>query len=368
MVEQHKDAVPYRVLTLDGGGIRGLYTASKLDHLNTLFAKPRGADRLDIGAGFDLIVGTSTGGILACALAHGLSTQQIVSLYREHGPAIFQNPMPVSGVKLMKWLAKRLSKPANRPDTLRAELESLFGSTTLEDLYSRREIALCVPTVNMGTCGGWVFKTPHKPEFTRDKGYSLVDVCLATSAAPVYFPLHAACSPNDQNHHTVFADGGLWANNPVLIGLIEALELSASDQSVEIISISTGGITGGHCIVKDDVDWGVVRWKAGTTILSTALDSQALAYSFMADKLSRQITDLGKNVRVYRLPHTNPSPEQLPHWGLDRATPQALQALSDLGKRDAENVYSRAMNGGSDMDGIAAIFESMPQLPRGKEN
>ncbi|MBU6410221.1 MAG: patatin-like phospholipase family protein, partial [Verrucomicrobia bacterium] len=85
---------PCRVLTLDGGGMRGLYTATVLDVLAKHFAARRGVGALDIGKGFDLIVGTSTGGILATALAYGHPLKRVMDLYRIEGPKIFTDPMP----------------------------------------------------------------------------------------------------------------------------------------------------------------------------------------------------------------------------------------------------------------------------------
>src|SRR5215470_12284967 len=85
---------PLRVLSLDGGGMRGTYTATYLDRVAATFAKRRRIAALDIGAAFDLIVGTSTGGIIACALAAGIPLAKVVDLYQRHGPAIFHRPLP----------------------------------------------------------------------------------------------------------------------------------------------------------------------------------------------------------------------------------------------------------------------------------
>src|SRR5262245_30397594 len=85
-----------RVLSIDGGGMRGLYTAAYLASLAKRYAVTRGVLALDIGKGFDLLVGTSTGGIIACALAIGLPLGEIVDLYRTHGKAIFPRKLPSS--------------------------------------------------------------------------------------------------------------------------------------------------------------------------------------------------------------------------------------------------------------------------------
>src|SRR3989442_388168 len=87
-------ARPFRVLSLDGGGMRGVYTSTYLADLADAFARKRRVAALDVGKGFDLIAGTSTGGIVACALASGIPLRDVVSLYKEHGRAIFPMKLP----------------------------------------------------------------------------------------------------------------------------------------------------------------------------------------------------------------------------------------------------------------------------------
>jgi hypothetical protein len=84
---------PYRVLCIDGGGMRGIYTAALLDKLTGYYARLRNEEALDIGKGFDLIAGTSTGAILGCAAAIGRPMAAIVALYEEHGSGIFPHRM-----------------------------------------------------------------------------------------------------------------------------------------------------------------------------------------------------------------------------------------------------------------------------------
>ena len=82
------------VLSLDGGGMRGLYSATVLKVLGERFAKLRQSGPLDIGKGFDLVVGTSTGAILAAGIAAGIPLHKIATLYEKIGPRIFPRPMP----------------------------------------------------------------------------------------------------------------------------------------------------------------------------------------------------------------------------------------------------------------------------------
>jgi antitoxin (DNA-binding transcriptional repressor) of toxin-antitoxin stability system len=122
---------PLRVLSLDGGGMRGTYTATYLDRVAAGFAKRRGVGALDIGAAFDLIVGNSTGGIIACALAAGIPLAEIVALYREHGPSIFRRPLPSGYLSAVGDLHKRHEALAAGTESLRTALTDKLKVKTL---------------------------------------------------------------------------------------------------------------------------------------------------------------------------------------------------------------------------------------------
>ena len=349
---------PFRVLCIDGGGIRGLYSAMVLHTIARGFALKRGVKSLDVGKGFDLIAGTSTGGILGCCLAAGLSTRDTVNLYREVGPKIFLNPMPDTKVFFVKWVVNNLKHAANKSDQLREALTKKLGDMTLESLYEQRKIALCIPCVNMATSKSWVYKTPHSPELVRDRKYKLVDVCLATSAAPIYLPLVAVDDPDDPIHHLVFADGGLWANNPTLISMIEALGLARLNQPIQILSLSTCPPPQGNIISKQQTNWGLFRWRAGTIALNASLEAQAWGYFYTAQKLAQHLSELNRPCSLIRLPHSSAAQDQLKYLGLDRASKEALQILSDLGKQDGdlENQSPQIR------EGLESIFNDMPVL------
>jgi Patatin-like phospholipase len=106
---------PFRVLSLDGGGMRGTYTATYLERVAGTFAKKRGLEALDIGAAFDLIVGTSTGGIIACALATGIPLAEVISLYAENGPRIWghRGVFPKSYANDIYGWVRALPKPVS---------------------------------------------------------------------------------------------------------------------------------------------------------------------------------------------------------------------------------------------------------------
>lgn len=195
-LEGQENIKPFRVLSLDGGGMRGLYTASVLKELSNRFNKGATAE-LDIGKGFDLIVGTSTGGILGCALASGTPVQKVIDLYRDEGSNIFKNPTPSSSFKLVKWIMKNLKSSANPNIKLKEQLDLIFKDETVKSIYDNRKIGLCLCSVKTSDHRSKVFKTAHNPDKHADDKRKIADICLATSAAPIILPIGIINNPED---------------------------------------------------------------------------------------------------------------------------------------------------------------------------
>jgi len=346
---------PFRVLALDGGGIRGLYTAILLDILARHFSKRIGKDYDDrIGAKFDLIAGTSTGGILATALAAGIPLGDVISLYMTAGPKIFpkKHCLPSSTLGKIFWAFKFATKPAARYDILKAHLVKIFEEKTLADIYTENKIPLCIPCVDAVTQKPAVIKTPHAQYITRDGERKAVDVCMATSAAPLYFPMAILRRP-ETSGHDIFVDGGLWANNPVLVGLVEALKLAKEDQPIQIISVGTCNPPAGQTFQQKECYRGTLGWGIGTTALTLSLDAQAFGHAFIADKLCEH---LRVSCKIIRLPSSPPSAIDSQHFGLDKAYRTALEVLQSRAASDAKDIQSRHNNGDLDMSIVAQIL------------
>lgn len=206
----------FQVLSLDGGGIKGLFSAVVLAKLE----EDLGVNVVDH---FDLIVGTSTGGIIALGLGAGLSPKEIVQFYVEHGPSIFRRP---NCVAKSQWLWRR--KYPHGP--LKQALIECFGETKLSD--SRR--MLVIPSYNLDKDEVYLFKTPHHPRLNRDGKEPFWKVGLATSAAPTFFP---SCTEIDQIR---LIDGGVWANNPTMVGVVESAGMLGRPlDSIVVLSIGT---------------------------------------------------------------------------------------------------------------------------------
>jgi hypothetical protein len=215
----------FRILSIDGGGIRGVFPAAYLAEIEKRFLG--GAS---VARHFDMIAGTSTGGIIALALAHGMTAQQALQIYVQRGERIF----PVrTGAKKWAHLAKWLFKPKQDQSALKEQLLEIFGDKVLDDATKR----LVIPSFEGLHGEPFLYKTPHHPDYQKDRHKKFAHVALHTTAAPSYYP-----AVDDDGY--VMIDGGIWANNPVMNALVDALACyDIRREQVRILSIGTGDST-----------------------------------------------------------------------------------------------------------------------------
>ena len=354
----------YRVLSLDGGGMRGTYTATYLDRVAAAFARKRGIAGIDVGKAFDLIVGTSTGGIIACGLAKGVPLADMVALYREHGPAIFPKKLPkgLPGVPRDMFVRPGALRAGN--EALRTALDDILGETTISEVYLDRGIALAITAVEMSQHRSWVFKSAHVPTSKgRDDNYRLADVCLATSAAPIFRSMAALDHPDGGGGYNVFVDGGLWANNPVLVGLVDALDVTGPGDRIEIYCLGTCPVPAGEQITRTGLDRGLGAWKFGGEAASLSMDAQAFAYDNIARMLSRHVD---RDCHVVRFPADKVPGALLPYLDLDDTRDAAMDALVNQARTDADMTNSKCGDRRDPVaDLICTLFENAPPLPEG---
>jgi len=206
--------VTRRILCIDGGGIKGIFPASFL-------ATIEDAIEDKVANYFDLIAGTSTGGIIALGLGLGMSAQDILRFYEDEGPKIFGGNRLT---KSIRWLG--VSKYSNH--SLRAALESVFGDRRLGESANR----LVVPSLNLENGEVYIYETAHHPRLERDYKEGAVDVALATAAAPTYFPTYRSSAG------TPLVDGGAWANNPTGLAVVEAVGvLGWPSEALRVLSL-----------------------------------------------------------------------------------------------------------------------------------
>jgi uncharacterized protein len=207
----------FQVLALDGGGAKALFSAHVLARLEA-----------DLGCviadSFDLITGTSAGGIIALALGAGLRPAEIVAHYERLIAAVFPRSR-------RRWwrIPGRLTHPGYDASILRSALENVFGGRLLGDSAKR----LVIPSWDVHNNGVHIFKTPHHDRLRRDWKIPMTDVAMATSAAPAYF-----AATRIDGHRLV--DGGVWANNPSVVGITEAVSvLSIPLPAIGVLNIGT---------------------------------------------------------------------------------------------------------------------------------
>lgn len=215
----------YRILSLDGGGIRGVFPAAFLARLEESIEGP-------IGRYFDLIAGTSTGGIIAIGLGLGLSARDILKLYEEQGPTIFDQQHG----GLTSWARQRMRDlvhvvaPKYSSEPLRRALHSVLGDRKLGHSRTR----LIIPAWHPVSERVYIYKTAHHPRLETDYKVAAIDAAMATAAAPTFFKPHLAESAVE------LVDGGVWANNPIDIAAVEAIGLLGwPSNRIKILSIGT---------------------------------------------------------------------------------------------------------------------------------
>ena len=316
--------------------MRGIYTAAFLDRLVTQQAKRAGVGEMDLGLGFDLICGTSTGAIIGCAAAIGCPPSRVVDFYRGHGAAVF--PHRIKGttrsVVYRAFNHRRFVRAGDR--SLRSALAELFGEVTVLDVFEKRGISLSVPTVDMSTHRAWVFKrTPVSG--VRDDDYKLVDICLASSAAPIYRSLAMIEDPNSHKHaQRVFADGGLWANNPIMVAMTDALAMAKDSQPVEIFSLGTCPRPEGAHVVGDGVHRSLLDWRFGADVGPLSISAQEFAYDNMARLLANQLTKFGRRVQAIRFPRKDVPASMMRFLSLDDTREEAMDRLVGQAHSDAD--------------------------------
>jgi patatin-like phospholipase/acyl hydrolase len=303
MSEEHK---PFQILSLDGGGFKGIYSAAVLAHLE---------EDLDIRITdhFDLIAGTSTGGIIALGLGRGLRPREIVEFYVKHGHAIFKKNQHTS----VRWAFKNKFDA----DALECAAKDLYKDRLLGSCVKR----LVIPAYNLGEDDVYLFKTPHHPRLKRDHKEPLWKVAMATSAAPTYFP----CFRGIDDSRLI--DGGVWANNPTMVAIAEAVSmLDVPLSAIKVFSLGTTNPVKNRSSKLDK--GGLLQWRKDA--MNVALRGQSIGAVTQAQHL------LGKD-RVERLDPV--VPDDL--FRLDNVTKDELLSKAAHVSRNFSPTFSSAFQG-----------------------
>lgn len=270
-----------RILSLNGGGVRGLYTISLLAEFERVLSN--GDERYSIAEHFDLLAGTSIGGLIVLGLANGKTARELEQKIWQHAATIFpprKNFVPKFLWAIWKGIRAFFSNRYKGEDVSRAVADIVGAESTMRGLQSR----VLIPTLNISTGKPLIVKTCHNPRFTRDDQLKLVDVARATSAAPTYFEPHFI-----QELNAYFVDGGLVANNPSYIAYHEAATDLKEELNVEteeqIFVLNVGTMASEFCINPEKIEGmsaGYMKlWGLGATLVETVMTGNQWMHHFM---------------------------------------------------------------------------------------
>lgn len=304
---------PFQALALTGGGYRGLYTARALQVMEAQAGMP-------IGRCFDLVCGTSIGGIVGLAVAFEVPMQKVVDVFVEYGESIFPpHAPPKSAAAKLLDLCTHLKKPRYRTKPLREVITKLIpADATLADAIH----PITIPAVNVTEGKPQIFKTRHIAEWSRDWKLKVVDVALATSAAPTFFELA-------EINNNLYADGGLFANAPDLVALHEAEHfLHVSKNAFRLLSIGT--TTQKYSLsFSAGRNFGILDWMTNQRLFSVMISAQQ---QFVDQLAAHRLAE--NYVRIDYLP----SDEQSKDLGLDVASASAQKTLLGLAEKSVTDI------------------------------
>jgi patatin-like phospholipase/acyl hydrolase len=243
----------FRILSIDGGGICGILPAAFLAELERRYLDGR-----PITGHFDMIAGTSTGGIIALALGAGMTSAAIRDVYLERGGLIFP---PRGWVARQLLQLRRLVRYGYDAKALDDELSRIFQARVFGDTTVR----LCIPSFEGRHGEPWIYKTPHHPDYRIDRHEKMVKVGLATSAAPTFFR-------SLEHDGYMMVDGGLWANNPIMNAVVDALACFEIDRcQVQVLSIGCGETQ--YRVTSQRAAGGLLQWR---DVIRAAMRAQSL--------------------------------------------------------------------------------------------
>jgi uncharacterized protein len=320
-----------KILSIDGGGIRGIIPAAILGEL---------ADRLgaELWSQFDLIAGTSTGGIIALGIGtacnHGkpYSPAELLNLYVQNGGKIFKK----------NWLTPEaeLVHPKYSPDSLEAVLGTFFGNTELNSALT----PLLISSYDLQGQIPFFFKS-HKIAADSTYNWNVTSVARATSAAPTYFPPHHLAR-NGEDY--ALADGGVYVNNPAMAAYAEARHLYPEATDCVLVSVGTGDRQD-QISYAAACEWGLIGWAR--QLVPVFMDSVSEAVDYQLSSMP------GCTYHRLQVSHL-----QAAEADMDNVTPDNLNNLQKAAKeyialQDTDATLDRICKllkegRGSDMPGI----------------
>jgi len=305
-----------RVLAIDGGGIRGVIPARILVHIEEILREVSRNEKAKISDYFDLVAGTSTGGILTALILApdpGYSAADMVKLYVDYGAEIFTR-----SVRTRLIDRNGLFHPLYQHEAIEKILENYLGDLKISEL----ERPCLIPTYNIETGEATfissleILQNPRSDRFIRD-------ILRATTAAPTYF------APTRQKRDA-FIDGGMFANNPALCAYIEATKFPSEPQAQDIMILSLGtGSINRHYPYESARRWGRLNWIRPALEIYSSAASQTVNHQL---KMIYMNKDREENyLRIE--PNLNEFPVSA---AMDNANADNIEALIEVGEKMCE--------------------------------
>lgn len=321
-----------RILAIDGGGVRGIIPARILVELERKLRQRTGNEDVRVADYFDLIAGTSTGGILTCLYLYPesstsrprYSAQEALNLYLRNSARIFSIP---TFHRLCS--ANGLNDERYPSAGLEAVLGEYFGDVCLSQLLKP-----CLITSYDIRRRRAMLLTQHDAARRPSRDFRLVDVARATSAAPTYFEVAYIRSRTNVSYPLI--DGGVFANNPTLCAYAEARTLfqrRAADMA--ILSLGTGAVRKAYPY-EEAKDWGAVGWVRPLVDIMLSGASETVDYEchLAFDAVGVPDQYLRIDADLERLPPRTTC-------DLDNADPDNLAGLEELGAEAADRMNRR---------------------------
>lgn len=297
-----------RILSIDGGGIRGIVPAAVLAEIERRTGRPTSAL-------FDLIAGTSTGGILALALSQpdargegpAHSAAKIAAFYEQLGPAIFNKDW-MQVLRSANGLVH--SKYSDKP--IESALESFFGNVKLSEAIT----SVFVPSYELTQRTPFFFRST-KAKQNPAYDFAMHTVARSTSAAPTYFPPEAISILGSTNKY-LMVDGGVFANNPAACALVEARVQFPQAAEFTLVSLGTGTLKEAPLMGPPE-NWGLAQWAR--PILDTVLNGVSSTVDYQMSQLLGTRADGSRGYFRIQAELTSS------HQALDSASPATIKGL-----------------------------------------
>ncbi|AFZ19943.1 patatin-like phospholipase family protein [Allocoleopsis franciscana] len=328
----------FKILSIDGGGIRGIVPAKILAEIERRTGKR-------IASLFNLIAGTSTGGILAAGLAMPkpntkepkYTAENLINIYRQRGGEIFYEPFIEKIMKL-----DDISRPKYSSAGRDKVLKEYFGNTALQDALT--EVLVTSYDIQLRTPVFFTSQTNKEERESRyyrkiSKGFTMHQAAMATSAAPTYFKPHKvevkSATDGKPDHETqgkgfyALVDGGVFANNPTSLALMEAIIDSKKTsnplqlEDILVVSLGTGSLTRRYEYDKA-ANWGLVGWVQ--PLLNITLDGSSESVAVQLEQLLPKAQD--RPPQYYRFQAMLDAGKGLDD--MDSTEPQNLKNLEKL--------------------------------------